>query len=82
MSSHPSRGLIRGKTIELADDLGLADGQEVEVIVRVRPSRAEQEQAIRRSAGAMAPFWTPEDDEILAEIERLRKQPSGREISE
>lgn len=82
MSGKLSRGFIHGKTIEIADDLGLADGQEVEVIVRVRETKSEWGQGILRSAGAMAPFWTAEDDEILAEIERDRRTPSTREIPE
>jgi hypothetical protein len=32
--------------------------------------------------GSMAAYWTSEDDQILAEIERARKQQSKREIPE
>ena len=82
MSIKPSRGIIHGKTIELVDDLGLTEGQEVEVVVRVRHPRPEWGQGIMNSAGAMAPYWTAEDDRILAEIEKDRRQPSTREIPE
>lgn len=82
MKSKPTRGVIRGKTIELTEDLGISDGQEVEVIVRVRESRPDWGQGILRSAGAMAPYWTDEDDRILDEIEQARRQPSTREIPE
>ncbi len=82
MSSQLSRGFIHGKTIEITDDLYLTDGQEVEVIVRVRAPRPEWGQGILNSAGAMAPFWTAEDDEILAEIARARRIPSNCEIPE
>lgn len=37
MSSKLARGVIHGKTIELAEDLGLAEGQEVEVRVDIVP---------------------------------------------
>jgi hypothetical protein len=84
MSVKPSRGVIHGKTIELVEDLGLTEGQEVDVVVRVRKQRPESEwgQGILNSAGAMAPFWTADDDRILAEIEQDRRQPSTREIPE
>jgi hypothetical protein len=46
-----SRGVVRGKTIELQEELGLPDGESVAVIVRrVLP----QGEGIRRSAGAWA----------------------------
>ena len=82
MGVKPSRGVIHGKTIELVEDLGLTEGQEVDVIVRVRKLGPEWGQGILNSAGAMAPYWTPDDDRILAEIEQDRRQPSTREIPE
>lgn len=82
MSIKPSRGVIHGKMIELVEDLGFTEGQEVEVIVRVRNPRPGWGQGILNSAGAMAPYWTPDDDRILAEIEQDRRQPSTREIPE
>ncbi|AGA30294.1 hypothetical protein [Singulisphaera acidiphila] len=82
MSVKPSRGVIHGKTIELLEDLGLTEGQEVDVIVRVRKTRPEWGQGILNSAGAMALYWTSEDDRILDEIEQDRRQPSTREIPE
>jgi hypothetical protein len=80
MSGKPTRGVIHGKTIELSEDLGITEGQEVEVVVRVRPRREPWDQGILRSAGAMAPFWTEEDDCILKRIEQERRQRSTREI--
>ncbi len=76
------RGVIRGKTIELIEDLGLSEGQEIEVIVRVREPRPEWGQGIVNSAGGMVPHWTPEDDQILADIERDRRRLGRREIPE
>jgi hypothetical protein len=71
MSSKTTRGVIRGKTIELTEDLGITDGQEVEVIVRVHMPRPEWGQGILRSAGALAddPYW----DGIMEEIYQARK---------
>jgi predicted DNA-binding antitoxin AbrB/MazE fold protein len=82
MESRSTRGVIHGKTIELTEDLGINEGQEVEVVVRVRPSRPDWGQGIIRSAGAMAHLWTEEDDRILEEIERERGRDSTREIPE
>ena len=76
------QGVVHGKVIELAEDLGLSEGQKVDVTVRVRETNSEWGQGILRSAGAMAPYWTDEDDRILAEIEQERRRPSTREIPE
>lgn len=75
-------GIVRGATIELRENLGLADGEEVEVTVRVQRSHRPWGEGILRSAGAMAAHWTEEDDRILEEIERERKRSSRREIPE
>jgi len=70
MEFHPA--IIRGKTIELDADLGLEDGQTVEVVVRVVKKPETWGAGIRRSAGAMAGHWTAEDHRILEEIRRDR----------
>ncbi len=75
-------GIVRGTTIELRERVGVADGSEVEVTVRVKHSQRPWGEGILRSAGAMAEHWTQDDDRILAEIERDRKRSSGREIPE
>lgn len=77
-----SHGIVHGKTIELNDDLGIADGEEVEVQVRVVRRTGQWGEGILRCAGAMAPYWTDEDDQILDEIHRDRKRISAREIPE
>ncbi len=69
----------------LDEDLGVADGQDVAVEVRViglkkkppgwRPGEAET------AAGMMAGHWTEEDDRILDAMERDRHRPSTRELS-
>jgi hypothetical protein len=69
-------GIIHGKTIQLTDDPGLADGQRVEV--KVRPVRSPEGRiaAIQQTAGALA-HLPAEDWEALDEIIGER-QRSGR----
>jgi hypothetical protein len=75
-------GIIRGKTIELAEDLGVAEGQAVEVQVTVVGSGANWGAGLQRAAGALAGAWSGEDDKILDQLRRDRQQDSRREISE
>jgi hypothetical protein len=75
-------GKVRGKTIEFSEDLGLAEGQEVEVSVRTVPATQSWGDGLRRSAGALANEWTDEDDRILAEIHQDRKRDTRREVPE
>lgn len=63
------RGTVRGKTIEVEEDLGLPDGQQV--TVSVQPVR-EPGEGIKRSAGS----WSDDPDgvdQFLDEMRRLRK---------
>ena len=64
-------GKVRGKTIELAEDLGLAEGQEVEVQVSILPPARKWGDGILRTAGALAddPYW----DGIMEEVYQERK---------
>jgi len=64
-------GKVHGRTIELGEDLGLAEGQEVEVQVTVLPSPRKWGEGILRTAGALAddPYW----DAIMEEVHRERK---------
>ena len=75
-------GTVHGKTIELDEDLGVAEGQEVELQVRVVPSTKTWGEGLRRCAGALANEWTDEDDRILNEIYQDRKRETRREIPE
>src|SRR5262249_47436093 len=54
-----THGKVRGKIIELDEDLGMAEGQEVEVHVRVVPPSRTWGEGILRTAGALAddPYW-------------------------
>ena len=75
-------GRIRGKTIELDEDLGIGDGEEVEVIVKAIKLKRPWGEGIKRSAGALADSWTADDDLILKEIQEDRKRVTHREIPE
>jgi hypothetical protein len=71
-------GIVHGKTIELDEDLGVAEGQEVEVQVKVIDSNTKWGEGILRTAGALAddPYW----DAIMEEIYQARKverRPQG-----
>jgi hypothetical protein len=64
-------GKIHGRTIELTEDLGLAEGQDVEVQVKIVPPARKWGEGIRRTAGALAD--DPEWDAVMEEIHRQRK---------
>jgi hypothetical protein len=74
-------GRVRGRTIELDEDLGVAEGQEVEVRVRVLPKTERQPgDGLVRTEGALAtdPYW----DSIMEEIYRERKRDTRGEALE
>ena len=70
-------GKVYGKTIELDEDLGILDGQEVEVTVRPVEPRRPWGEGIKRSAGVAAD--DPEFDEVFEQIARDRKAATFRE---
>jgi hypothetical protein len=76
------QGTIHGKTIELTQDLGMADGQQVEVVVKTIPNKEQWGEGLRRCAGALANEWSDEDDRILEEIYQDRKRETRPEIPE
>lgn len=65
------RGKIHGKTIELDEDLGAAEGQEVELQVNFIQADKKWGDGILRSAGGWADH--PEMDAIMEEIHQARK---------
>lgn len=77
-----THGKVHGKTIELDEDLALAEGQEVEIQVKVVPLPKQWGEGLRRCAGALANEWAEEDDRILEGIYQERRQDSRREILE
>jgi hypothetical protein len=74
-------GTVHGKTIELDEDLGVVDGQKVEVQVKIwnpkkklpGPPPGWQPGTASTTAGLLADSWTAEDDRILEEITKDRK---------
>ncbi len=64
-------GIVHGRTIELDEDLGVAEGQQVEVQVRASRPTQPWGAGILRTAGALAddPHW----DGIMDEIHRARR---------
>jgi len=75
------QGVIRGKTIELSEDPGIADGQPVEITIRIVRLPRPWGEGLRRCAGALAADWTEEDDRILEQIHLERRRDSRQEIS-
>jgi hypothetical protein len=67
--------IIRGKSIELEVDPGLADGQQVEVVILPVPRERVAGEGILRSAGALAA--DPEFEADMAEIQRERGLATG-----
>jgi hypothetical protein len=65
------RGTVHGRCIEFNEDLGVPDGQEVEVQVRAVPEARQWGDGILRTAGALAddPYW----DTIMEEIYQSRR---------
>ena len=65
-------GVVHGNTIELRGSLGVPDGQEVEVQVRVVPRAGRAGEGLLRTEGALAD--DEEWDAIMAEICQARRQ--------
>ena len=65
-------GVVHGKTIELDEDLGVEEGQVVEVQVKIVPAERKWGEGILRTAGALAN--DPEWDEIMKEVYEARKK--------
>jgi hypothetical protein len=74
-----AHGVVRGRTIELTEDPGVAEGQVVEITINAFPSPETWGEGLRRCAGAFAADWTDEDDQILEEIYRERKRDARKE---
>ena len=77
-------GKVHGKTVELREDLGLTEGQEVEISVRTVGSR-EPGAGLLRTEGAPADdlYWEAIVDELHRERQNLgpsqrRKTSRGR----
>lgn len=76
-------GVVHGRTIELEEEIGVPDGQKVEVAIHLSSTSPEQEQwgdGLRRCAGALADI--PGLDEDMEQILRERKTARFREVVE
>jgi len=73
-------GRIHGKTIELDEDAGIAEGQEVEVTVKPTRNSRPWGEGIKNSAGAWADY--PEMDEVMQQIQRDRKFERRNQIED
>lgn len=77
-----TQGTVHGRTIELSEDLGLCDGQEVEVQLRVLAKLPRKPgEGFLRTEGALAD--DVEWDEIMDEIHQSRKverRPPGPDL--
>jgi hypothetical protein len=72
------RGIVRGKTIELEEDLGVSEGQTVEVQMKVVPKPTQKTgEGFLRTEGALVddPYW----DGIMVEIYQERKEDTRRD---
>ncbi len=74
------QGKVRGKTIELEEELGLADGEQVQVQVTAIPPVTTWGQGIARSAGIAADL--PGFDVAFAQIQREREQAQYRDAAD
>jgi hypothetical protein len=73
MQSNVHRGVVHGKTIELDDETGLPDGQEVSVMlqpVKQGEQRLPPGEGLRRAFGG----WAEDTEELDAYLEWNRQQ--------
>ena len=76
-------GVVHGRTIELDREVGVPEGQEVEVAIRTIGTPDVPEswgEGLRRCAGALAGI--PRLDEDMDEILRERRTAKFREVPE
>mgnify|MGYP005838078587 CR=1 FL=1 len=71
------RGVVHGKIIQLDEEPGLPDGQQVTVAVEPAPPLDAWGEGIKRSAGAAAEL--PGFDEAFAQVERERRTAAFRD---
>ena len=79
--AHIIHGVVHGKTIELAQESGVPDGQEVEVVIRpitAVPGSEPWGEGLRRSAGALAGIAGLDED--MEQILSQRKTDRFRDV--
>ncbi len=65
-----TRGIIHGKTIELPEETGLPEGQEVAITLETVGPQEETMKAFRRSAGS----WAEDAEDLDEYLEWNRQQ--------
>lgn len=77
-----THGTIHGRTIQIADDLGLPDGEQVVLTIAQVESNMQPAwgEGIKRCAGAAANI--PEFDAAFEQVSRDRQAATFRESSE
>jgi hypothetical protein len=75
-------GVVHGKTITVDEDLGLTEGQVVQLTIRpvLPPTSRQPGEGFLRTEGVLAddPYW----DDIMEEIYQERKRDSRKEFPE
>ena len=75
------QGVVHGKMIEIEEDLGLSDGDKVQMIIeRADAAPPKWGEGLRRCAGALADDWTDDDDANLNQIRQDRHSDSRPEL--
>ena len=64
------RGVVHGKIIELDEELGLPEGQTVQIIVKVVPASHKPGEGLQKAFGG----WSDEAEELDEYLEWNRKQ--------
>lgn len=77
-----SHGIIHGNIIELQNNPGFQEGQQVDVILTAASPQHDSGGETRYPPGSRALNWTEQDDRILAELYRQRQADTGREVPE
>jgi hypothetical protein len=83
-------GIVHGRTIELESDLGIREGEKVEVYVRPLvgkktlpgPPPGWLPGSAESAAGMVADCWSDEDDRVLEKVHEGRKRSDRRELFE
>ena len=71
------QGVVHGRIIELSEDPGVSDGQQVQIVLTAVPATSFWRDGIRRSAGAAADI--PGFEEAFRQVEQERKAARFRE---
>ncbi len=71
-------GIVHGRIIELADDVGLAEGQRVQVTIR--PLSTPDIKGLERCAGILS--GEDEDEDILQQLDEERRRARWRDVTE